>query len=598
MESSRLEGSSEYSDVALCVLIEDLAEQGKVLSISNSPETAKRLAAVAQEVHLLCPGQMPAPSLVDRVEVRALKSGRLPWGDAYFDVVIVPELFDMGEQVAQSLSELTRVLRDDGVLVAGVANLDTPAGSAVRSGEPAPKGMQYQALVQALKKHFKTMRVVGQLPFWGYSMVDLAASQARQAPTEISFDGTLLEDRELTPRRYVAICSNDALAIDAVTVVQVPEPAEGGANLHETQLSGQSRQESDLIQKEVQRLEEALNERSTEVRSLRAELERRGALVRDLIEQTRMRELAIAQEQKARTAEPQEASSEVRTAGDLPSADAEIAKLRAERDAAIGRALDAEVARVEAQLHIDELSGFVATSSIKPPVAEEAPEKASEESTDEVRALRSLVAEMDEAKTETETRLASSQEQLVIAQERYRDLESQLREANERTDAFRSLESVTEELKSTRREVGELKGAESTLRMRLFEAESSLARELRNAEEMEKKKAEREAQLERLAKELSERQHGVVVLERSVASLSVELERLQQKLDLSKAVEARALAAEQRAQHLQGALGETLESLSSLADAVSGVGKKPAEPQTRTEVVIEDQDQKQDPNPS
>lgn len=585
-----LEGASGYSDVALCVLIEDLAELGKVLSISNSLAAAKRLAAVAQEVHLLWPGQMPEPSPIERVQVTALKPGRLPWGDSYFDVVIIPELFDLGDQVAQSLSELKRVLRDDGVLVAGVANLDAPGPDAGRSAEPARPGMQYQTLVHALKRHFKTTRVVGQLPFWGYAMMDLAASRAEHAPAEISFDGTLLEDHEQTPGRYVAICSNDEVAIDAVTVVQVPQSAIGGATVNRTPVYVQSREESDLIQKEVQRLEEALNERSTEVRSLREELERRGALIRDLIEQTRKRELLIAQGQKPRTTEPQPTPSEGRPAAALHSADAELAKLRAERDAAVARALDAEVARVEAQLHIDELAGYVATSAAKAAAPAEPPEKAGAESADEVRGLRSLVAKMDEAKTEAETRLASSEEQLVIAQERNRDLERQLRESNERTDTLRSLEGVTEELKNTRREVGDLKSAESALRMRLYEAETSLERELRNTEEMVKKKAERETHLERLAKELSERQHGVLVLERSVASLSVELERLQQKLDLSKAVEARALAAEQRAEHLEDALGETLESLSSLADAVTDVGLEPADSQARTEVVIEDQD--------
>jgi SAM-dependent methyltransferase len=574
--------TGHYShESALFVLIEDFAEQRKVLAVTSSVLTAKRLAEVAEEVQVLYPGKIDELGPVEHVQVKELRPGQLPFPDGYFDLAVVPELLQLGEQGERHIAELRRVLREDGILVASMANAGAVSEQGGDSTKSAPQGLAYDDFVDSLKRHFETVRMIGELPFYGYSLIDLSV----HAPlSEISFDGTLLDTEEQPPERFVALCSNDELPVDAMTVIQVPRLEIAGA-------AESAADETEQAESEVAKLERSLNERSAEIRSLRTELERRGALVRDLIEQTRKR---AAEQATVAAVEPGEQTSQpAEPQGNAPAEAAEIVKLRSERDAAVARALDAEVARVEAQLQLDELSGYVAATGVKTDAAQDGAEPSSEVKTSELQAMvAQLEADKKALQTEiatAEARLREKDELLAANQQRVRDMENRLKLSEQRLETVESLEAVTEELNNTRSEISDLKSAESALRMRLSNAESSLDRETQKTEEIAAKKAETEAELAKLARDFSERQQASLMLERSMASLTAELERLQHQLELSRTVEARAMAAENRAEQLEGALDETLESLSSLAKAVTEEGSSTSY-QQKTQVILEEGD--------
>ncbi len=126
---------------------------------------------------------------------------------------------------------------------------------------------------------------------------------------------------------------------------------------------------------EVQRLEQLLVARTRERRDLTQELERRSALLRDAC--ARLSELAPR-------------GSEL--------------QLREERDAAVARAIEAEVARAEATFKLDEVLGQLLAAGGTRPVLDARPTP--------IRALSARLAELEEQKQVVDARLVLLEDQL------------------------------------------------------------------------------------------------------------------------------------------------------------------------------------------
>ncbi len=352
---------------------------------------------------------------------------------------------------------------------------------------------------------------------------------------------------------------------------------------------------------DVGRLEAILSERSAEVRELREELARREALARDLAERLR------------------------RVEGDLATSldqEAELQRLREERDAALGRAVDAEAARLEAALLLDEVSGRLSVGrTSEPPAA--ALEDSHAELSGRVRGLQSRVAELEEASSAAGARQILAEHDLDAERERAGELERKLEEMREQfeaelsrarsseaaeqaqsqsglaamqterdevaarlEDAERSLaelleksdaqtaelEAAAEQREALRAEIAELQAGESVLKLRVSEAESSLAEERQKSGDSQAREAALVAELDLMRADLASTQHQSGLLQGSVQSARAERDRLTETLQAeARAAQERAVVAEGRAAELAQALGEAREALKELSALVGEV---------------------------
>jgi chromosome segregation ATPase len=201
---------------------------------------------------------------------------------------------------------------------------------------------------------------------------------------------------------------------------------------------------------ELARLEELLLQRTRERRELAQELERRSELLRDAC--TRLTELA-----------PKVAAAATEHA---------VKSVREERDAAVARAVEAEVARAEATFRVDELMGQLLGSGRSIPDSALSP-------TPKERALHSRVAALDEQKQMAEARLVLLEDEL--AQERFhlanaaRDrVETAARLEFEVAQARVWSENAQQKLVELADVRGALLGERDGLRARLDEAERAL----------------------------------------------------------------------------------------------------------------------------
>src|SRR5690606_17004656 len=68
-------------------------------------------------------------------------------------------------------------------------------------------------------RRFDWVRMVGQAPFAGWSVVDYAPASAE---LEVTFDGSLLGGSGEEPARHVALCAAREVVLDPYAIVQVP----------------------------------------------------------------------------------------------------------------------------------------------------------------------------------------------------------------------------------------------------------------------------------------------------------------------------------------------------------------------------------------
>lgn len=336
---------SAAADEVLAVYLEDLAADERVLYVGDpSSPAARRLATVARSVDVVSPNGDGSRSSRrgGRVRVRGWPRAE---DEGRWHVVVVPDLPSSGLGDPEGVAELRRWLRRDGVLAVGSA----------ASGERA--GPSYGDFYDLVEPHFDIIRMVGQAPMTGFAVVDFDPPEGEH---RVTFDGSLGGAPEVG--RYVALCSDADVDVDAYAVIQVPsragreddadeeevvQPAVDraaldAANLHAeelereleevrrralrtaraqeeaearvAQLERDNRRLADDLEElreapgpaevgadEYARLEASLRNRGRELADLRAELERRATLVRDLVEELReARDAAAAPRAAAR----------------------------------------------------------------------------------------------------------------------------------------------------------------------------------------------------------------------------------------------------------------------------------------------------------
>ncbi|MBX3272036.1 MAG: hypothetical protein KF729_17355 [Sandaracinaceae bacterium] len=345
---------ADLAELAIAVYVEELASDKRVLYVGDLESRApERLARIARSVELVSPqARARGTRRGARVETR-----RWPTEDdaGRWDLVIVPDLVAAGLSDESQLEQVEGWLADGGVFVAGSAG----AG-----------GLAYEALYELLSDAFDSVRMVGQAPFRGYALVDFAPP----GPLDVTFDGSLLDGDGERAERFLALCGERDVVLDAYAVVQIPsmetpapargadasEPARLESARFESARLESARREAELTERlrEQQESLDAANvhaeELERELEAMRADLERVEAeLAAKPSGEVLARERDAARRFGARVEQLEDALESARRERDAArrERDAKSAELEAER--ARGRAapaLDEEYVRLEAQL--------------------------------------------------------------------------------------------------------------------------------------------------------------------------------------------------------------------------------------------------------
>lgn len=199
---------SQLAELTVAVYIEELTTDRRVLYVGD-PESRgpERLAKVARSVDLVSPrGRVRGTRRGGRVRTR-----RWPNEDdgGRWDVVVVPDVSWAGLADDGRIEQVGAWLASGGVLVVGTRD---PNGG---------KGLGYEAFYELLQDAFDSVRMIGQAPFRGFSLVDFAPP----GELEVTFDGSLLEGAGESAERYLALCSSDDVVLDAYAIVQIPSSA-------------------------------------------------------------------------------------------------------------------------------------------------------------------------------------------------------------------------------------------------------------------------------------------------------------------------------------------------------------------------------------
>jgi chromosome segregation ATPase len=178
------------------------------------------------------------------------------------------------------------------------------------------------------------------------------------------------------------------------------------------------------VDEEYERLETALSERGKEINELRIEVERRGVLARDLVEE--LRELR---------GRPSPGAAPSGGGGGPAEPEGSRSQLEAALEGARRRAVAAEAAVAEAGFKADELRGELALCRKQREAEREQIARALQESENATRDLQARMAETEELRRLSEARLALTLDDLATAHTRLRDLERELEEARDRVRA-------------------------------------------------------------------------------------------------------------------------------------------------------------------
>ncbi|MBN1652226.1 MAG: hypothetical protein JXA30_00460 [Deltaproteobacteria bacterium] len=577
------------SNQALFVFLEGFISRRKLLCISDKLVDADGILKNASSVEWLVADKTPASIEPEGIHVTALLSGRLPFEDGAFDVVVVPDLASLDFDPEALIAELHRVVDARGLVVVGIVNNDRLNVGEISAFRNDENELRYQAVYRLLAERFTAVSLMRQTPLFGYSLVDFAAAEEL---VEISFDASLIDPVREVPTRFVALCSGERLAIDPYTVVRVaPLSADLLSVEPQTDSSSTDQDEYSARTREVERMEEALRTCGDELRELRTEMDRRNALMRDLVEQTR--------------------------------SDAEALKrVTSERDRAVARAVEAEAGRFEAALRLDEACGHLKLAGLSPEKVHCSVEAESASLSGRVRGMQSRIAELEEAREMTEARLVLKEYELQNAQERALSLERRLEEIKERfeleisrttlstsvedasgpnqeneelrarcdelskrlADVEKSLADACDETRIIQIEAADLKKentalrasvealqlSETRLESALSESEQTLGSEQRKSNQVIAEKYQSDSKLVDVKNELNERQLQVQLLQERLDSLIDEKRRLGDELHTTRSeAETRMSSAQERIRHLVDALRDVRETLQRLSEILA-----------------------------
>ena len=422
-------------DLALAAYVDPLA-RGRMVLFVGEPQSpaANRLGEVAHRIEVVPTGGRQRPSRTGRGTLRShAESGE-------WDLVWISDAAAIAGDPAQ-LREVAEALSPRGVALLAVDS-----------------EVDYEGLYRDLRTQFEHVRMLGQAPFSGQSIVDFAGVERDPS---LSFDGSIVGDATAPPARFIGLCGPRPVSLEAHAIVQLP--------VEENASAGEARRDLDAARARLEHSERRLEQAQREIArsgqkldELRHELARvqtglASAEGRERAEAERATTLAAQLE--STEAALRSAEEALRAAATNEDAEGEIAELERSLHE---RAREVVALRVEVErrgtLVRDILEGRgeppaskVATAAVTAPsVRPEAPAARAETApSDELTALRVLAGELGEA--------------LVLAQRRAVDAEANKTEAGFARDealavAQRLRDERTSEVTQHARDAGRARG--------------------------------------------------------------------------------------------------------------------------------------------
>ncbi len=206
----------------LVAYAEALASQARVLIVGDarSPLPRAVLERGARLVHVCDVNAARLAEAQAKNGERAITFGRLDDGPAalregFFELVLVENL-SAEANAEQTLAAVARLLAPRGVALIAAPNPDATAPLLSPGSNQQP--LDYYALYDAATAAFPEVRMLGQVPFVGYALVDFSAELE---PTPV-LDASLLPPRGEEPDYFVALAARQRRALDQYAVIQLP----------------------------------------------------------------------------------------------------------------------------------------------------------------------------------------------------------------------------------------------------------------------------------------------------------------------------------------------------------------------------------------
>jgi len=376
-----------------------------------------------------------------------LGEGELALRERSFELGIIENIASHREP-GVLLRRVRRVLSGRGALLVASPNPDVKLrllpGSATER-----HALDYYALYDAVSEQFPHIRMLGQMPFVGYAVADFGTERE----PEPTFDAGFVPGGAEEPEWFIVLASEHPLRLDEFAVVQLP--FRGALGSHKTlELEQQLRSAQIAERRARERLAELESSRrrspahhpdagsaqqdASELVSLRRELERREAWIRELEERAATAD-ARADETQAELDEERERNAELRRQLDAERSRAQALEMDAARVKTNGGSApeastpDLSPAGTQAQQLLAERDGRIAEL-----------ERTLGEREVQAAELRARVTELARSDDDDHAREVSGLEaQLAERGLRLRELERELREAERiGRELVRELESA------------------------------------------------------------------------------------------------------------------------------------------------------------
>ncbi|MFC1611851.1 methyltransferase domain-containing protein, partial [Myxococcota bacterium] len=206
------------------VVLASLVEERRVLDIGGDATSLLTLAEAGASEIMACSDQSDALTAtlseaeVEGIEVTAIPSLPLEFGEGAFDLVIFHDLGEWIVEDEQWISELRRVLSPSGYLVLALAN---PNGQRLSDlcGQHLESSLTYEGAFEKLTDTFGVLTVLVQSPLAANLFYDL---ESEEEEPDLVFDRSLLVEDTDAAGWYVLVFGAETVHRDDLTIVQIP----------------------------------------------------------------------------------------------------------------------------------------------------------------------------------------------------------------------------------------------------------------------------------------------------------------------------------------------------------------------------------------
>ncbi len=498
-----------HPSLSLAAYGERFFEGRRVLVVGDATTglASEILARGARQVHVLDPDAARAQRASATQAEKGVSFAVLRESDgsreSTFEACVIPDL-SLFSDPRGLLARVRPLVAQGAVAVVATPRIDGKRGESFKKGGP----LNYYDFYDALVRHFPAVKMVGQVAFQGFSLVDFSNDEE----PEVSVDASLIDEESRQPVAFVAIAGDRKVSLEPYAIVQMPTwhaPPAGPSAASGAEL-------------EAARL--ALTEARARADALRAELD-------SAKEARRTAESRVTEEARRAT----DLSRALHEAGALPRQ----LEQRLTEEARRAELLSAQLNRVQ---------------------------EANSQGTRELRALQEKLQQQTRLAAEAQaerTRLAARDEALS---RRLRELEAGREEERTELESLRAAGAESRRAETARRqaeietrqaEASKLQGEADRLR-----AEADKLRADRTRSQADS--ARLQAEIDKLRADLTARQSEASSRQSELGRLRAEAEAWRQKLEAT-TTEREALL--QRVQNAEGALGEFRDEVVALQEA-------------------------------